>query len=111
MPRDAPMPRTQAVVARPRNRSSSPSGARIAPAIRFSTNPDVSPAGGSGLSGVTVNSAWRIAATGTVTAMTGTAHNAPAPISDRAFRSGRRTPISAQLKEPVSMTSRRMSAM
>ena len=73
-------------------------------------NPEVSPAGGSGLSGVTVNNACRMAAIGMVTAMTGIAHSAPDAISENAARSSRRTPISAQLSADVSMTSRRMSA-
>ena len=99
----------QAVVANPRKNSSSPNGARIAPASSVSANPTALPVGGSGLTGVTGKS----------------------DLEDRDDRDGddddrdrpqraagdlaergppsRRTPISAQLSAPVSTTSSRMS--
>src|SRR4029078_7893795 len=49
-PRKRPIPRIQAVVAKPRNMISSLIGATTAPASRLTMNPGVSPAGGSGLS-------------------------------------------------------------
>ena len=110
-PRRGPIPRTQAVVAKPRNRISSPNGATRAPATNDRTNPTIVPVGGSGLVGVTGKMASRMLATTAVTRMTGTAHSAPPAIRITARRSSARMPIARQSRAPVSTTSSRTSPM
>ena len=82
-PRQRPMPRTQAVVAKPRNMISSPIGATMAPAIRLTMKPGVSPAGGSGTRRRYRHEPGDDAANGTVATITGIAHSAPKPMSPR----------------------------
>ena len=99
---------TQAVVANPRKNSSSPIGARMAPAIRFSTRPAGSRAGGSGESGVTPNADTSTSEIRPVTKMIGSAQAAPKASSPNAATEGGRIRISDQLSAPVSTTTRRI---
>ena len=74
-------------------------------------SPVVSPVGGSGLTGWTGSNAPRMAATGSVTTMTGRAHSAPP--TQVATGPARRTggcPSAPRSARRVSTTSRRMSA-
>ena len=102
---------TQAVVANARNRISSPNGATIDAGQQRQREPDGSPVGGSGLTGVTGKMRSRTPRDdGRHDDDRDRPQRAAGPSRRTAGRSSRRTPIARQSRAPVSTTSRRTSA-